>query len=164
MTPIELMSDVLVRNGEILKMTLADFSDQEMLARPVPGANHAAWQLGHLIGSAAFMLREVAPPGVVPESADRFREKYDGKSAGIDDPGFFAKRSELLEAFAQIHDAISTWVKTLTPENLNQPTPGRIAEYAPTLGHVVLMIASHIMMHVGQMQVIRRKLGKPLLF
>jgi hypothetical protein len=164
MTPFELMSDVLVRNGEILKMTLADFSDQEMLARPVPGANHAAWQLGHLIGSAAYMLREVAPAGVVPEAAAQLGAKYDGISANVDDPSFFAKKSDLLEVFAQIHDAISTWVKTLTPDDLNRPTPGRIAEYAPTLGHVVLMIPSHVMMHVGQMQVIRRKLGKPLLF
>ena|SRR5438105_4372803 len=164
MTPFELMSDVLVRNGEILKMTLADFSDHEMLARPVPGANHAAWQLGHLIGSAAFMLKEVAPAGVVPDSAAQYREKYDGKSAGVDDPAHFAKKSDLLEVFAQIHDAISTWVKTLTPNDLNRPAPGRIAEYAPTLGHVVLMIGGHVMMHVGQMQVIRRKLGKPLLF
>jgi hypothetical protein len=39
-----------------------------------------------------------------------------------------------------------------------------MADFAPTVGHLVLMIASHIMMHVGQMQVIRRKLGKPLLF
>jgi hypothetical protein len=164
MTPFELMSDVLVRNGEILKMTLADFSEQEMLARPVPGANHAAWQLGHLIGSAAYMLKEVAPAGVVPEAAAQLGAKYEGKTANIDDAAFFANKSELLEVFAQIHDAISTWVKTLTPNDLNRPTPARMADYAPTVGHVVLMIPGHIMMHVGQMQVIRRKLGKPLLF
>jgi len=164
MTPFELMSDVLVRNGEILKMTLADFSEQEMLARPVPGANHAAWQVGHLIGSAAYMLREVAPPDIVPDAAGRFREKYDGKTAGIDDASFFANKSDLLEVFAQVHDAISTWVKTLTPDDLNRPTPARMGDYAPTLGHVALMIPGHVMMHIGQLQVIRRKLGKPLLF
>jgi hypothetical protein len=39
-----------------------------------------------------------------------------------------------------------------------------VADFAPTTGHLALMTASHIMMHVGQLQVIRRKLGKPLLF
>ena len=41
----ELMSDFVTRNCDILKMTLADFTAEEMLARPVPGANHAAWQV-----------------------------------------------------------------------------------------------------------------------
>jgi len=34
----------------------------------------------------------------------------------------------------------------------------------PTMGHLVQLLPSHFAMHVGQMQVIRRKLGKPLLF
>jgi len=163
MTPIEIMSDVIARNAEILKMTLADFSQAEMLARPVPGANHAAWQLGHLIGSAAYMLREVAP-GVIPQAAAAMREKFNGKTAGNDDPSFYPDKSQLLETFAQCCDAIVAWTKNLRPEEMGEPTPGRMAEFAPTLGHLALMTASHITMHVGQMQVIRRKLGKPLLF
>jgi len=55
------MSDVINRNGEILKMTLADFSQDEMLTRPVPGANPATWQIGHMIGSASHMFAAIAP-------------------------------------------------------------------------------------------------------
>jgi hypothetical protein len=39
-----------------------------------------------------------------------------------------------------------------------------MAAFAPTVGHLVTMTISHFMMHTGQFQVIRRKLGKPLLF
>jgi hypothetical protein len=163
MTPIELMSDVLTRNSEILKMTLADFSQQDMFARPVPGANHATWQLGHLIGSAARMINTVTP-GVVADAAARIGDNCSGKTAAVDDPAFFPDKTQLLEAFAQTHGAIADWVKTLTPDQLNRPTPGPMADFAPTVGHLILMTVSHIMMHVGQMQVIRRKLGKPLLF
>jgi hypothetical protein len=163
MTPIELMSDFVTRNTEILKMTLADFSDAEMLVRPVPGANHAAWQLGHLVGGAAHMINTVAA-GVVPEAAARLGERFGGKTAHVDDPAFFPTKAELLEAFSQAHDAVTEWAKTLTPDDLNRPTPGRMADYAPTVGHLLLMTASHVTMHVGQLQVIRRKLGKPLLF
>src|SRR5947207_12171700 len=99
MTPIEVNADVLARNCEVLKMTLADFSDEEMLARPVPGANHAAWQLAHLVGSAWFMLNGVAP-GVVPAAAEEYRRKFDGKTAGVDDPAFFPNKSGLLETFS----------------------------------------------------------------
>jgi hypothetical protein len=163
MTQTELMSDVLTRNGAVLKMTVADFTDAEMLARPVPGANHAAWQIGHLLGSAAHMLKEIAP-GVVPASVAQLGEKYNGKTADVDDPAFFPTKAELLEAFSQAYDAIADWIKSLTPADLARPTPGRMADFAPTTGHLALMAASHVMMHVGQLQVIRRKLGKPLLF
>ncbi|MDB5322151.1 MAG: DinB superfamily protein [Phycisphaerales bacterium] len=163
MSPIELMSDNITRNGEILKMTLSDFSQEDMLARPVPGANHAAWQLGHLIGSAAHMINAAAP-GIVPEAAARIGEKCSGKTANVDDPAYFPDKTQLLEAFAQTHGAIAEWVKTLAPEQLARPTPGPMADFAPTVGHLILMTVSHIMMHVGQCQVIRRKLGKPLLF
>jgi len=77
MSPTELMSDVINRNGEILKMTLADFSQDEMLTRPVPGANHATWQIGHMIGSASHMFAAIAP-GLVPDAAARIGEKCNG--------------------------------------------------------------------------------------
>jgi hypothetical protein len=163
MTPIELMSDVLTRNAQILKMTLADFTDQEMLTRPVPGANHAAWQLGHLVASAAHLVGTVAPE-VIPTSLVSFGEKFSGKTANVDEPDFFPRKGDLLEAFSQAYDAAAGWVRTLTPDDLLRTTPGRMAEFAPSFGHLAMMLASHVMMHVGQMQVTRRRLGKPLLF
>jgi DinB superfamily len=163
MTHTELMADVLTRNANILKMTVADFSDEDLLTRPVPGANHATWQLGHLVASASHLVGAVAPD-VVPAPLASFGEKFSGKTANVDDPAFFPKKAQLLEAFAQAYDAAAHWVSKLTPEDLNRPTPGRVAEFAPTAGHIALMLASHVMMHVGQMQVIRRRLGKPLLF
>ena len=64
MNTIQLLADVLNRNLEMLKATIADFSDADMLARPVPSANHAAWQLGHLINSESNMLKGVAAAGL----------------------------------------------------------------------------------------------------
>ena len=46
MSQSQAVADNLSRNLDFLKATLADFSDAEMLARPCPGANHAAWQVG----------------------------------------------------------------------------------------------------------------------
>ena len=163
MTHTELMSDVLTRDREILKMTVADFSEEDMLARPVAGANHAAWQIGHLVASAVHLVGAVAPD-VIPAPLAKFGEKFSGKTANVDDAGFYPGKAELLEAFAQAYGAAANWVRTLTLEDLSRPTPGRIADFAPTVGHIALMLGGHIMMHVGQMQVIRRRLGKPLLF
>src|SRR5215218_1625756 len=100
MTPIELLADTITRNAELLKMTLADFSEQDMLARPVPAANHAAWQMAHLVGSTA-QLTELVAPGVPPDAAVQWGDKYGGKTAAADDARSFPTKTELLEMFGQ---------------------------------------------------------------
>ena len=47
---------------------LADFSEADMLARPAPGANHVAWQLGHLIVATTNLINMVTP-GAMPAPA-----------------------------------------------------------------------------------------------
>lgn len=163
MTPIELLSDCISRNCDILKLTVSDFSEQEMLMRPVPSANHAAWQIGHLIGGLAHMFGMV-DSGIIPAVLAELGGKFSGKTADIDDPGFFGSKTQLLEGFSVAHGAVCEWVKTLAEQDLSRPMPEKIASFAPTIGHLIVMTGTHIAMHTGQIQVIRRKLGKPLLF
>jgi hypothetical protein len=63
-----------------------------------------------------------------------------------------------------VRTATIAWVKTLTPADLDKPTPEKMRNWAPTVGHLVTMLPNHLTMHLGQIQVIRRKLGKPILF
>ena len=51
----------------LLQMYLGDLSDADLLVRPVPNANHTAWQLGHLIGSEKKMLEGFLPGAQFPE-------------------------------------------------------------------------------------------------
>jgi hypothetical protein len=39
-----------------------------------------------------------------------------------------------------------------------------MAKFAPTVMALFLLTANHQMMHAGQFSVVRRKLGKPVLF
>jgi hypothetical protein len=39
-----------------------------------------------------------------------------------------------------------------------------MAQFAPTLGALFILISNHVLMHTGQFTVVRRKLGKPVLF
>ena len=43
-------------------------------------------------------------------------------------------------------------------------TTGQMAKFAPKLGNLFLLQANHALMHGGQFSVVRRKLGKPVLF
>jgi len=51
MTAKDAIKLALDNNHSMFIMFLADLGDADLLVRPVPGANHIAWQVGHLIVS-----------------------------------------------------------------------------------------------------------------
>jgi hypothetical protein len=64
--------------------------------------------------------------------------------------------------FERVRAGTIAWAKTLTAAQLAAPSP--MPQFLPTVAHVVNLAAGHIWMHCGQIQVLRRKLGKPILF
>jgi DinB family protein len=163
MNPAELLADVLTRSFKMMSDTLADFSDADMLVRPCPGANHAAWQVGHLAVAEAGLVGMVKE-GLISAPPAEFAGKFTKETCGNDDAAFFPRKAALLEQFGKINDAVIAWARTLKPADLEQATQGRMAAFVPTTGHVLAILSNHIMMHMGQFQVTRRKLGKPILF
>ena len=162
MASLEVTADVLNRNHEMLKGTLGDFSDADFYTRPCPGANHPAWQIGHLILSETHMVSAMDPKAA-EKLPDGFDKKFTKETAGKDDPAFFGSKSQLMGQFAKTRAATIAWVKTLKPADLDKPAPEAFRGFAPTLGHILAMLPAHVAMHVGQFQVTRRKLGKPIL-
>jgi hypothetical protein len=147
---------------ELTTTYLADLSDADLLARPVPGANHIAWQLGHVLIAERFMLAENLPGVTFPAFPAGFVEAHTPERAGKDD-GFFPK-SVYLEQLAAVRGATVAGLNQLSAADLDRATVGSIARFAPTLGALLILVANHTMMHSGQFTVVRRKLGKPILF
>ena len=56
------------------------------------------------------------------------------------------------------------FTKTLSEADLDKPAPEKMRKMCPTVGDVMSLQATHVMMHLGQIQVARRKLDKPILF
>src|SRR5580704_11933736 len=79
---------------------LADLTDAELLVRPVPGANHTAWQLGHLLVSEHEMV-ETAFPGSMPALPAGFMEKYTPDASKLDSPGAFHPKSVYMSVYEQ---------------------------------------------------------------
>jgi uncharacterized damage-inducible protein DinB len=163
MTPIELSADVLQRDLGMVTSSLADFSDTDFLARPVPGANHITWQLGHLISTETRMVNGIKPGAAAPLPAD-FEAKFTKETAGKDDAAFFPKRSQMLDQLTKTRTATIAMVKGLTLADWQKEGPEKMRDFIPTIGHALHMFSAHMHMHLGQAQVIRRKLGKPILF
>jgi hypothetical protein len=56
----------LTSTQNLLSWYVSDLADADLLVRPVPNANHIAWQLGHLI-SAEIQLLGQLPGAAYPE-------------------------------------------------------------------------------------------------
>jgi hypothetical protein len=148
-------------NFNVLDRYLSDLSDADLLVRPVPGANHVAWQLGHLIASEIMLLSTV-PGGSQLELPPGFVERHGKETAGMDPPKGFLTKAEYLSIFKKVREQTFAKLDTLPEADLDKPNTGRMAQFAPTIGHLFLLAAHHQMMHGGQIPVLRRKLGKPI--
>ena len=163
MTLIEILANNAETNLGMVKFMLADFSDAEMVARAAPNANHVAWQVGHLMTSEVSLLNQ-AKAGAVPELPASFVAKFTNETAKVDDPKAFPTKAKLLGQFEKVRSATVKWIRSLTETECNRPMPEKLHAFAKTWGELAIMIPVHTSMHVGQIQVIRRKLGKKVLF
>lgn len=145
----------------VTRSYLGDLTDAELLERPGDGCNHIAWQLGHLISSQVGLM---AAAGIenVPSLPAGFAEKYTPETASNGDPADFASKDEYLALFDQIDAAFLSAVDVASEEDFDQPSPEKYQAFAPTIGGLYLLIASHPLMHAGQWVPVRRRLGKPV--
>ena len=144
----------------ITKAYLDDITEKEMLVRAVPGSNHLAWQLGHLVASERSLLEAIGVD--VPDLPEGFAEKHGDKNTDSDNPSDFLSKSEYFELMEQMHKVADAAIDKTDEAGLDAPTPEKLRSFFPTVGAVLLMTGSHEMMHSGQIAAIRRKLGKPV--
>lgn len=159
----DVLKTALTSTQNLLNWYVSDLSDQDLSVRPVPTANNTAWQLGHLINSEAMLLAEL-PGAVYPELPASLREQYSNKTAHVTPPGGYMKKAEYLDWFNKVRAATLANVDRLSDADLDKPNTNVVAQFAPTLGALLILIANHTLMHAGQFTVVRRALNKPVLF
>jgi hypothetical protein len=148
----------------MLKSTVADFTDGELLTRPCPGANHPLWQLGHLCVAETNLVNTVKP-GSIPELPAGFAARFENKKTNhVDDPAQLATKQQVMDLFTKIRAATIASLAKLSEADLDAPSPEKFRARLPKVGDVYGLNIGHVMMHLGQIQVARRKLGKPILF
>ncbi len=158
------VKDLLRHNIEfthfITKKYVEDITDDEMLVRAVPGSNHLAWQLGHLIASERWLLEGIGADA--PDLPQGFDDKHGKNNTESDDPGDFLTKAEYIALMEQMHEAAEAAIDKTDEAGLDEPSPEKLRSYFPTVGSVLYMAGGHEMMHTGQIAAIRRKLGKPI--
>jgi hypothetical protein len=164
MRATDALRTALTSTRDLFTMYLGDLSDADLLVRPVPRANHIAWQLGHLISAEGWLIKQALPEAVYSELPAGFAERHSKETAAIDPPKGFATKAEYLDLFGKAREATLTAVGRLADADLDRPTQGPMAKFAPTAGAMVVLVANHTLMHAGQFTVVRRMLGKPIVF
>jgi hypothetical protein len=158
------LKTALTSTQTMLEWYLEDLSDADLLVRPVAQANHIAWQLGHLIAAEHQLLGKALPGVGYPALPPGFAEQHNKDTAASDSPRGFRTKQEYLSLFRQTRQATIAAVDKLSDAAFDRPTEGNLAKFAPTLGAMLLLQSNHTLMHGGQFTVVRRKLGKPVLF
>jgi DinB superfamily len=159
----EALESGLAFGDRIAQSYLADLTDADLLVRPVPGANHIAWQLGHLV-SAEHNLVEMVAPGSMPKLPEGFKEKHSKQTAESDDPHSFCTKDEYLKLMKEQRAGSLAALAKLSEADLSKPSPEPIRARLKTVGDVFAMLSGHVVMHAGQWVIVRRKLGRKPLF
>jgi len=161
MNGTQVLVSALKSTHHLVNWFIADLSDADLLVRPVVGANHIAWQLGHLIASERGLAKQI-PGTVYPALPDGFEARHTKDTSALD-VGFLTKAEYVAQLDATRAATIAA-IERLTDADLDTATAGPMVAFAPNLGALTLLVANHVMMHAGQFTTVRRKLGKPVLF
>jgi hypothetical protein len=164
MTGVDAVRSALLSTQHLITWFLGDLSDADLLVRPTAGANHIAWQMGHFIITETRMIKHPVFKADYPALPDGFEKQHGKETQASEPPAGFLTRAEYVDLFNRVRQATVAGVGKLSDAELDTPTEGPMASFAPTLGALLLLTANHSLMHGGQFSVVRRKLGKPVLF
>jgi hypothetical protein len=145
---------------QVMETYLGDLDDRDLLIRPVPGMNHIAWQLGHLIASEHQMMEWIRP-GASPALPPGFVEAHGKQTAGSEDPATFQSKARYLELYRAQRAATRKILEEVSEAEMDRTDPS-FPPYAPSVGMILNMQGGHPLMHAGQLVAVRRLLGKPV--
>jgi hypothetical protein len=145
----------------VVNAYLGDLTAEDMLVRPAEGTNHITWQLGHLIAAEHQLIESIAP-GRMPALPEGFAERYSKDTAGSDDAASFDSKEELVAEMEKQRAGTLEILRSMSDEDLAQPSPEHIRMLGSTVGAIFLMQGSHYLMHAGQWVIVRRQTGKPV--
>ena len=146
----------------VVEAYLKDLAPEELLARPTPGANHIAWQLGHLIASERYFGDKIVP-GKMDALPAGFAERHKKATAASDAAGDFLSKDEYLRIGRDVRANVQRIIDGMSPADFDRPVEG-LPPMVKSTGEALLFCAAHWLMHTGQWAIVRRKLGRPPLF
>jgi DinB superfamily len=159
MTENDLIASAYSMSAQLLHRMVDDLTSDEFLRQPCPGANNAAWVIGHLTNTLRNSLRRLGAidlPELPAGLAGRFvaTKQVAGEQTELGDP------KEMLKLFDEFVGRLIVLIRALPADRLTT-VPEVRGPFATNFGEALQFGALHIAMHTGQLSTIRRSLGKP---
>src|SRR5262249_24495733 len=125
---------ILLKSTENLwNMYIGDLTDGDLVVRPVPTANHIAWQMGHLIVAEQMLMKEELPDAKYPDLPAGFADQHNKAASAVEPPRGFSTKAAYVDLFAKTRAATLATVEKLSDADLDRPSRGRMAPLPPTL-------------------------------
>jgi len=139
-----------------------DVEPGQMCVRSSPGANHAAYVLGHIAWTDdAFISMLGGGPSKLPEG---WAEKFGYSLEITDNTSDYPGKDEMLKVMRERREALIEWLGSLSEAELLKPIEGDFAGFARTLAALPSTLAFHEGFHAGQLSACRRALGIERMF
>ena len=156
-TPNDFIIHGLIFSQQMLQKFTEDLSPQELLHRPTPKANCAAWLIGHLAVTDRKVLGQFKAEQ--PQAIDGFDQRF-SRDEGCPQAEEFGDLSVLLPVFHEHRERVIAFVRSASDEALDRPLDMPHPRFK-TIGELANFVSLHTMMHAGQISIIRRSLGRP---
>ncbi len=158
--------DIAVKQIEFARKYLlgiiADIADADWFRMPAESVTHVGWQVAHLAmaqyGLCLFRLRGRLPEDATLMSSD-FRKKFSKGSIPNPDPAQNPTPDEIRAVLARVHQQAMAELAGSVAADLDSPVDEPHAVFDTKIG-AVIFCSLHEMMHVGQIGLLRRLLGK----
>lgn len=148
------------RSVAFMRDSVADLSDEEMVAQPPGVPNHAAWTIGHIIHSCQAIAGEL---GVAAWLAADWESRFGYGSSPTAVAAQYPSKAALAALLDDSSCRLRNALLALDDAALAQPLPdAAMRAMLPTKGHAILQIVvAHTAYHAGQLAVWRRAIGRP---
>jgi uncharacterized damage-inducible protein DinB len=159
-TPQEAIAYSLRTSKLMFHRFIDDLKPEEFLHRPCLGANCAAWIVGHLARTDRNQLKSLRSAGL-PEVSEPFLEQFAAtRAAATGTTADFGPPQELVRLFDLHRDLLTERVKEMSREELTSAPPWPSPLFTDW-SEALLFMGLHTSMHMGQLSMIRRSLGRP---
>ncbi|MCA9238946.1 MAG: DinB family protein [Planctomycetales bacterium] len=146
----------------VLKGYLEDMQPHEWFGQPAGGVTHVGWQVGHL-AAAQYMLHIGRVRGVLESDAEfappDFLKRYGRGSTPDPDPAANASPEVLCQRLDEIFARGKAVLAEFTDEQLDAPLENPHPVFKTRLA-AVEFCPVHESMHLGQIMLLRRLLGR----
>lgn len=141
---------------------LDDVQEADWFAMPGGLPTHLAWQVGHLAmaeyGLALFRIRGRQEVDLDLMTSS-FRKLFSRGSVPHSDASKYPSPAEILATLERVHNQVKLEAPAFTQEQLDEAVEMPYAVYPNKYG-CLLFCSHHEMVHLGQIGLLRRLLGK----